>query len=58
SLQRIDPLGHVIQHQTAIQCRVYESPRSNYVWHIDGHHKLICWGVVIHGMIDGHCRMV
>ncbi|KAH0834140.1 hypothetical protein J3R83DRAFT_11443, partial [Lanmaoa asiatica] len=54
----IDPLGRVIRHQTAIQRRVYKSPRSNYVWHIDGHHKLICWGIVIHGMIDGHCRTV
>ncbi|KAF9219402.1 hypothetical protein BS17DRAFT_637247, partial [Gyrodon lividus] len=52
-LQWIDPLGHIIRHQTAIQCCVYEAPCSNYVWHINGHHKLICWGIVIHGMIDG-----
>ncbi|KAI9569823.1 hypothetical protein HD554DRAFT_2019662, partial [Boletus coccyginus] len=30
----------------------------NALWHIDGHHKLICWGIVIHGIIDGFCRMV
>ena len=58
SLQRIDPLGRIIRHQAAIRRRVYEAPRSNYVWHIDGHHKLIRWGIVIHGMIDGHCRTV
>ncbi|KAF8555695.1 hypothetical protein OG21DRAFT_1410484, partial [Imleria badia] len=58
SMQQIDPLGHVIRHQTAIQRHVYEAPRSNYVWHIDGHHKLIWWGVVIHGMIEGHCQTV
>ena len=58
SLQRIDPLGRIIRHQNAIRRRVYEAPRSNYVWHIDGHHKLIRWGFVIHGMIDGHCRTV
>ena len=58
SLQWIDPLGRIIRHQTAIQRRVYEELHSNYVWHIDGHHKLIRWGIVIHGMIDGHCRTV
>ncbi|KAF8835009.1 hypothetical protein BDN67DRAFT_913766, partial [Paxillus ammoniavirescens] len=36
----------------------YSVPRSNYLWHIDGHHKLIWWGIVIHGMIDGFCQTV
>ncbi|KAF8546363.1 hypothetical protein OG21DRAFT_1427191, partial [Imleria badia] len=31
SLQRIDPLGHIIQHQTAIQHHIYKAPHSNYV---------------------------
>ncbi|KAI6114827.1 hypothetical protein EDD16DRAFT_1483344, partial [Pisolithus croceorrhizus] len=30
----------------------------NAVWHINGHHKLIRWGIVIHGFIDGFCRTV
>ncbi|KIK81259.1 hypothetical protein PAXRUDRAFT_44016, partial [Paxillus rubicundulus Ve08.2h10] len=55
SLQWIDPLSCVIHHHTAIQHHVYEAPCSNYVWHIDGHHKLIRWGIIIHGMIDSHC---
>ena len=58
SMQRIDPLGRFVRYSNAIQRRVYESPRSNYVWHIDGHHKLIRWGFIIHGMIDGFCRTV
>ena len=58
SMQRIDPLGRFVHYSNAIQRRVYESPRSNYVWHIDGHHKLIRWGFIIHGMIDGFCRTV
>lgn len=41
SMQRVDPLGRVLRHQTTVQRRTYEAPRSNYVWHIDGHHKLI-----------------
>ncbi|KAG6374552.1 hypothetical protein JVT61DRAFT_3897 [Boletus reticuloceps] len=47
SMQRINPLGRLIRYQAAIKRRVYESPQSNYVWHINGHHKLICWGVVV-----------
>jgi hypothetical protein len=30
----------------------------NSLWHIDGHHKLIPWKIVIHGGIDGFSRMV
>lgn len=58
SMQHINPLGRLVRYRAVIKRRVYESPRSNYVWHIDGHHKLIRWGVVIHGMIDGFCRTV
>ncbi|KAL4063011.1 hypothetical protein V8B97DRAFT_1843938, partial [Scleroderma yunnanense] len=28
------------------------------LWHIDGHHKLIWWGIVIHAFIDGFCQTV
>ena len=28
------------------------------MWHIDGHHKLIHWKIVVHGGIDGFSRMV
>lgn len=41
SMQCINPLGRLICYQAAIKWWVYESPQSNYVWHIDGHHKLI-----------------
>ncbi|KAG1733230.1 uncharacterized protein EDB91DRAFT_1057653, partial [Suillus paluster] len=34
----------------------YAVPRSNHLWHLDGHHKLILWGIVIDGLIDGYCR--
>lgn len=58
SLRRIDPLGQVLRHQTTIRRRQYRVPRPNALWHIDGHHKLIRWGVVIHGAADGYCRTV
>ena len=37
---------------SAIRHRVYSVPHPTYVWHIDGHHKLIRWRFVIHGGID------
>lgn len=40
------------------RCGKYESRGPNEVWHIDGHHKLILWGIVIHGVVDGYCRTV
>lgn len=37
---------------------MYRVKRSNALWHIDGHHKLIRWGFVVHGIIDGYCRTI
>jgi len=60
SINRIDRLGQGMR-----QCvgkkkerRQYQVPRPNALWHIDGHHKLIAWGVVIHGVADGYSRKV
>ncbi|KAJ7823160.1 hypothetical protein B0H14DRAFT_2166741, partial [Mycena olivaceomarginata] len=52
SLRRVDRLGQVLRKQR-ITRRQYYSPRPNSVWHMDGHHKLIHWGIVIHGFVDG-----
>jgi hypothetical protein len=58
SLARIDPIGQAIRNKETVQRRDYRMPRPNAMWHIDGHHKLIRWGIVIHGIIDGFCRTV
>jgi hypothetical protein len=58
SLKRVDGLGQVLRKNKVIRRRTYVVPRPNYLWHCDGHHKLIWWGVVIHGFIDGYCRTV
>ena len=58
SLKRIDGIGGSLQARRRIQRRQYLSKRPNYLWHCDGHHKLIWWGIVIHGFIDGFCRTV
>jgi len=41
-----------------IQRRVYSVPGPNALWHLDGNHKLIRWGLVIHGGIDGFSRLI
>ena len=28
------------------------------LWHVDGYHKLILWGIIIHGGINGYSRLV
>jgi hypothetical protein len=58
SLKRVDALGQALRTHLAIKRRRYKVPRPNYLWHCDGHHKLIWWGIVIHGFIDGYCRTV
>jgi hypothetical protein len=58
SLRRIDGLGQELRRRVTIQRRKYHIPRPNFLWHLDGHHKLIWWGIVIHGLIDGYCRTV
>jgi hypothetical protein len=58
SIHRVDPLGTVLCQCTMIQWQQYKVSRPNALWHMDGHHKLICWGIVIHGIIDGYCCTV
>ncbi|KAF7306246.1 Integrase catalytic domain-containing protein [Mycena indigotica] len=58
AIRRIDPLGTAIRRHEATDRQKYRVPNSNYLWHLDGHHKLIRWGVVIHGIVDGYCRTI
>jgi hypothetical protein len=52
ALRRVDGLGQLLHNHEAINHQKYTFPRSNYLWHLDGHHKLIKWGIVIHGIVD------
>lgn len=56
SMRRVDPIGVAMREQHTVRRRVYHVTRPNSLWHLDGHHKLIRWGFVIHGIIDGYCR--
>ncbi|KDQ14973.1 hypothetical protein BOTBODRAFT_73929, partial [Botryobasidium botryosum FD-172 SS1] len=58
SLKRLDALGTALRHADTIKRRTYTVPRPNAVWGLDGNHKLIRWGVVLHGIIDTFCRTV
>src|SRR5882672_1547667 len=57
SLEWIYGLGHALWRHDGILQRQYQSRYSNAIWHINGLHKLILWGYVIHGTIDGHDHM-
>ena len=37
---------------------MYSVPYPNYLWHVDGNHKLIRWKIVLHHGIDGYSRIV
>eukprot|EP00794_Sanderia_malayensis_P011470 gene11470-12666_t len=58
ALQRLDPVGRSLRRRLKIRRRVYNVPCANYLWHADGHHKLIRWRMVIHWCIDGFSRLI
>ncbi|KAK1220201.1 hypothetical protein PQX77_017052 [Marasmius sp. AFHP31] len=58
SIARVDGLGVILRRNQGIRRRKYKVSRPNALWHIDGHHKLILWGFVIHGIVDGYGRDV
>jgi hypothetical protein len=58
AIRRVDGIGSILRHRTTIRRRKYTVARPNALWHMDGHHKLILWGIVIHGFVDGYSRLV
>ena len=57
AIHDVDP--SVIQRtRPAIRRRVYSMPYLNYLWHLDGNHKLISWRFVIHHCIDGFSLLI
>lgn len=55
SIKRMDSVGLALRAQKTIRRRKYFVSRPNALWHADGYHKLIPWGIVIHGIVDGFC---
>lgn len=58
SIHRVDSEGTRERRSVTIRRRVYHSEGPNAMWHIDGHHKLIRWRLVIHGGVDGYSRVI
>jgi hypothetical protein len=58
SVHRTGGIGTYIRHPKRVKRRQYHVARPDALWHLDGHHKLILWGIVIHGVVDGYCRTV
>ena len=58
SVRRTDPIRKHIRWHEVLSRRTYSVKQSNSLWHIDGHHSLIRWRIVIHGGIDGYSRLV
>jgi len=58
SILRVDGIGRILRQRRTIRRRKYKVSRPNALWHLDGHHKLILWGIVIHGFVDGYSRVV
>ncbi|XP_052272580.1 uncharacterized protein LOC127873051 isoform X2 [Dreissena polymorpha] len=57
SLIRVDAAAVALRWCHSIRRRVYKVAAPNSLWHIDGNHKLIRWGFVVHGGIDGYSRL-
>ena len=58
SIARTDPLRRLVRWHQVVSRRTYSVKKSNSLWHIDGHHSLIRWRIVVHGGIDGYSRMI
>ncbi|XP_016089769.1 uncharacterized protein [Sinocyclocheilus grahami] len=57
-LSNIDPAAAARRWSAAVARRTYYVPYPNSLWHMDGNMRLIRWGLVIHGAIDGYSRLI
>lgn len=51
AIQRVDPEGAHERRCRRIRHRVYSVPCPNYMWHVDGNHKMIRWRLIVHGWV-------
>lgn len=57
-MHELDPVEYEARRSETTRRREYFVPFVNSVWHMDGHHKLINWKIVIHGAIDGKSHVI
>ena len=60
AMWRVDPEGILLRTMqlNIVSRRHYYVPGPLALWHIDGNHKLIRWGFVFHGCVDGYSRKI
>ena len=58
SIHRVDPLNAALRWLRSNPRWIYSVPCPNSLWHNDGLHKLVHWGMYIHACIDGYSRLV
>ena len=58
AIHSVDHVNVIARRRSVVRRRVYSVPHPNYLWHVDGHHKLIRWCLVIHAAIDGFSHTV
>ena len=58
SMARVDPQNTALRWGVVVSRRIYQVPRPNSLWHLDRHHALICWKIIIYGCIDGFSRRI
>ena len=58
AIHHTNPAGPLSRRRAPIRRRMYSVPCPNYVWHIDGNHKLVRWRIVLHHGIDGFSWLV
>ena len=51
-------MGTALRGNVAIYRRKYNVPYPNFLWPLDGNHKLVTWRMVVHACIDGYSRMI
>ncbi|KAK4695174.1 hypothetical protein P7C70_g8600, partial [Phenoliferia sp. Uapishka_3] len=55
---RLRPIRHLLQDNMFPTRNVYSVAGPNSVWHNDGQHELILFGIVVHTFCDGFSRLV
>ena len=55
---RTDPSGILLRtsQSNVVNRRHYSVPGPRSLWHLDSNHKMVRWGFVIHGCVDGFSR--
>ena len=58
SIVRVDPFCRSKRSCSRLIRHDYVNLGPHHMWHIDGHHKLIRYGLITHGGVDGCSRVI